>query len=83
VNALQAQWTLGADVNQRNAQGRTALMSAAARGHTEAVRALLQAGANPRLRDGQGNTALDLAGAPSQQQVPALLDLLRAAQAAP
>ncbi len=83
VKALQAQLALGADANQRNAQGRSALMSAAARGHTEAVRALLQAGANPRLRDGQGNTALDLAGAPSQQQVPALLDLLRAAQAAP
>jgi hypothetical protein len=41
--------------------GRTALITAAVHGHTEAVRALLAAGADPAVRDVNGKTALDWA----------------------
>lgn len=38
--------------------GLTALMIASAKGHTECIRALLAAGANPNARDREGGTAL-------------------------
>ena len=46
-----------ADVNWADADGGTALMSAAASGDEEAVRLLLDAGANPNAEDRKGRTA--------------------------
>ncbi|SMF54237.1 Ankyrin repeat [Tistlia consotensis] len=51
----------GAKVGPLDNRGRNALMIAAERGHSLAVKALLEAGADPAIRDGQGKTALDLA----------------------
>lgn len=53
----------GADVNARNAQGRTALHVAANEGREGLVRYLLTRGAAPNLQDADGNTALHLAAA--------------------
>lgn len=49
----------GADVNQVNSGGHTALISAAVRGHAEVLRLLLARGADPAKRDGEGYSALD------------------------
>ncbi|WP_045483846.1 ankyrin repeat domain-containing protein [Vibrio owensii] len=48
----------GFPIDQRNTQSYTALMVAAYQGHREAVRLLLDSGANPCLQDKRGNTAL-------------------------
>ena len=52
---------LGAELDERGLQRRTALMRAAAAGHADVVQVLLEAGANPRMRDEAGATAADLA----------------------
>jgi hypothetical protein len=57
--------------------GRTALMTAAVLGHSEAVRELLAAGAHPGLRDIQGKTALDWAESTRRADI---VRLLRSAQ---
>jgi ankyrin repeat protein len=49
-----------APVNATQPGGTTALMSAAANGDLDSVRALLAAGAEPQLRDDDGRTARDL-----------------------
>lgn len=51
----------GADVNQRDQDGRTALHWAAFGGHQETCAALLSKGADPNARDKEGHTPLDLA----------------------
>ena len=51
----------GARVNARDADGNTALMTAAFKGHDDVVEALLAAGAEPRLADKQGRVAADWA----------------------
>lgn len=51
----------GAEVDIRNADGRTALMIAASRGDADCVRLLLDAGADRTLQDAKGWTAMDYA----------------------
>lgn len=48
----------GIDVNAQNSSGTTALMKAARGGHVEAMRALLEAGADPGIEDHEGRSAL-------------------------
>lgn len=49
------------DINQRNDDGRTALMYASLRGYTKIVAALLRAGADLSLTDKDGKTAAQYA----------------------
>jgi RNA polymerase primary sigma factor len=51
----------GDNVNATDDKGRSALILAASRGHTETCRLLLEAGADPRILDNDGNDALSLA----------------------
>ena len=52
---------LGADINSKDAQGRTVLMKAAALGDAEKVAMLLNAGADKGIPAMTGKTALDIA----------------------
>lgn len=52
----------GAHINAQDAQGRTAVMAATYSNHVEAVRALLDAGANVNLRDAMLNNPFLYAG---------------------
>lgn len=54
---VQALLQKGADVNAKDAQGRTALMLAVERGHAAAVQVLLEHGADVNLKDVQNQTA--------------------------
>lgn len=58
ADAVRALLAGGADVNERNSYGETALMSAAARGSLRIVDALLAAGADVNARRADGFTAL-------------------------
>jgi ankyrin repeat protein len=51
----------GASLDQRDAEGMTALALAAEMGFQEAVEMLLAAGADPNVLDNAGTTALDVA----------------------
>ena len=55
---VQALLQKGADVNAKDAQGRTALMLAVERGHAAAVQVLLEHGADVNLKDAQNQTAV-------------------------
>jgi hypothetical protein len=69
----------GADVNRRNADGKTVLMVAAARGHLALVRLLVSAGADVSAVDRAGNTALLLhAALPTTSLHPEIVSLLLA-----
>ena len=59
--AVSAALAGGADVNERNNGGQTALILAVIFGHTKLVRILVDAGANPRLRDNLGLDAMEWA----------------------
>jgi hypothetical protein len=61
VVALNAMIQGGADLNQTDEAGRTALMVAAGGGHIDAVFTLLNAGADPELRDSTRRSARDYA----------------------
>ena len=61
VKAVSAALATGADVDERNNGGQTALILAVIFGHTDLVRLLVQAGANPRLRDNLGLDAVEWA----------------------
>jgi uncharacterized protein len=64
-----------ADVNARERwYGRTALMIAAAEGHLEVVRLLVEAGSDLSLADAEGSTALSLARSYGHLDVAALLE---------
>lgn len=54
----------GADVNAADADGETALMAAAEKGHVSKVKVLLDHGANVNARDRRGKTALQYARPP-------------------
>lgn len=51
----------GVDVNAIDDKGRSALILAAEKGHTEICQMLLEAGADPASRDHEGNDALSIA----------------------
>jgi ankyrin repeat protein len=64
-----------ADVNARERlYGRTALMIAAAEGHLDAVRLLVEAGSDLNIVDAEGSTALTLARSYGNLDVAALLE---------
>lgn len=75
----------GADVNQKNFRGATALMSAATDGSILVVRFLLEKGADVKARDKDGNTALTYAEnrreVSDAAQGEEIIQLLRRAQA--
>jgi len=70
----------GADVNWADADGGTALMSAAASGDEESVRLLLEAGANPNAEEHDGRTAYAYALEFNNQQIVKLLAPLTVAR---
>ncbi|HEU4433519.1 MAG TPA: ankyrin repeat domain-containing protein [Pyrinomonadaceae bacterium] len=61
ANAVRAALATGADVNERNNGGQTALILAVIFGHTDLVRLLVKSGANPHLRDNLGLDAIEWA----------------------
>lgn len=71
--AVRALLSEGADVDLRDAQGRTPLQLAAAEGQEAVVRVLLAAGADPGLDASSGNSALVAAAAAGQVETAALL----------
>lgn len=73
ADTVQALVEAGADVNQSNENGWTALLSASACGHTEAVKGLLQAGADANAADKGGDTPLKVATKEGHAEVMALL----------
>ena len=58
INTVRALLNIGADVNAKNRQGRTALIAAAESGHTNTVKLLLENGADVNAKDIYGETAL-------------------------
>ena len=77
----------GAEVNQKNFRGATALMVAAGAGTPSVVRYLLEKGADVNARDREGNTVLTYAEErrelfdPSRRRE--IIQVLRKAQAKP
>ncbi|KAA0154251.1 hypothetical protein FNF29_02471 [Cafeteria roenbergensis] len=71
LHAVAIQVLNGARVNWRNeyASGRTALMTAAARGHDDVVRFLIDRGADLDVQDTHGQTALMSAAYKSKPRV--------------
>jgi Ankyrin repeats (many copies) len=60
-SAVSAMLANGADVNETTNGGQTALIHAVIFGHTNLVRMLMNAGADPQLRDNLGLNAIDWA----------------------
>jgi Ca-activated chloride channel family protein len=73
ADAVKSELGAGADLNSKDAEGRTPLMLAAMHGHTEAVKALLDNGAKVDVRDGKGYTALMYAVQAGQADIVKLL----------
>jgi len=71
----------GAQIDDRSAAGRTALMIAAANGNEPGVRWLLAHGADPQLVARNGDTALSLAKRPCLFTNPAIAELLESSSA--
>ncbi len=65
----------GIDVNLSEERGFTALMKASLKGHTESVRALIDAGADVTLTSVHGHTALSLAKINNHKEIINLLDV--------
>jgi ankyrin repeat protein len=75
ANTVQLLVRLGANVDARDANGRTPLqLQAATPGSLAAVRALVEAGANPRLLDKSRKSALQLARASGSPDVVTYLE---------
>jgi ankyrin repeat protein len=70
----------GAEINAADDNGMTALMEAAAWGHTPMVRLLLAAGADSELRNKQGQTAWGLAALGNHTEVAELFKKIREAK---
>ena len=51
----------GIEINAIDEKGRSPLILAASKGHTETCKILLEAGADPRIQDNEGNDALSIA----------------------
>ena len=68
----------GADVNQQNNDGSTALLTAALFCHSEIVDALLAAGADKRIRSNTGSSALEVVSVPFED-IKATYDYIGAA----
>jgi hypothetical protein len=60
VTAAEAALNAGADINARDANGRTALMIAAFGGKTDLIRFLISRHADVNLKDAQGRTAISI-----------------------
>lgn len=73
----------GADVNEKDMSGRTALMIAANRGHTYVVQLLLERGADASVRDNNGFSALQAAESRGFQRIVSLLKKFSAEQGQP
>jgi len=71
--AVQAELEKGADVNARDASGRTALMTASMDNAIAIVQVLLQAGASVNLQAAMGETALILAASGRGEAIEVLL----------
>src|SRR5688500_16283075 len=71
ISAIQNLLMEGADINGRDAQGRTAIMAATHRNQVEVVRLLIQAGADINIRDNRLDNPFLYAGAEG------LLDILK------
>lgn len=61
TDAVSAALAAGANINERNTGGQTALILAVIFGHTNLVHLLVRAGADPRLRDNLGLDAVEWA----------------------
>lgn len=74
-NTVQVQSLIeeGADVNEKDASGRTALMIAANRGHTYVVQLLLERGADANATDNNGLTAMQAAESRGFQRIVSML----------
>ena len=70
---LQLLLASGAEVNQANVMGQTALMGAAEQGHIDAMQRLLEANANADLQDLLGQTAIAKARQHEQPEAIALI----------
>jgi ankyrin repeat protein len=66
---VQALLRAGADVEQRDANGRTAVLAATAGNHLAVVRALIARGANVNAQDHQRDSAFLLAGARGSTEI--------------
>ena len=80
AKAVKALLRAGAELESKDYQGDTPLISAASRGHEVATKALLAAGANVSARNERGQSALHQAATVSSTQC---IDLLLAAGADP
>jgi ankyrin repeat protein len=67
----------GADPNQRDQNGWTPLMKAVSLGSIDAVKILLEAGADRAIRDGKDRTAADVARAYQQHAILKILQDVR------
>ena len=63
----------GHDVDATDSKGRTLLQIAAARGHVDICRLLIEAGADPALRDSEGQNALSTAVKNGREEAVAVL----------
>lgn len=61
ATAVEKYWDQGANINQQDAEGRSALMLASKGGHTLVVGALLERNADPLLKDTSNKAAMDYA----------------------
>lgn len=71
--AVRSQLERTTHINATDEAGRTSLMLAAARGHEEVCRLLLDSGADPDLRDAKGEDALEIALRVGRPAIVALL----------
>jgi len=78
VESIHLHIRRGDNVNATDERGRSPLMLAAARGHTKACLALLEAGADPAARDRSGNDVATIAAMAGQSE---LAELIRRAKA--